>query len=253
MNSTPASRSEPTSGQGAAAYASAPHSHYDIFVGVFVALLILSGVTAAKLFYGPTVPGVSDVFYGGGPLIFDGGAFLFPLSYVVGDILAEVYGLRRARRAIYIGFAMLIVAALTYRLVALTTPVEGFEAWDQALAPTLRITLAGLAGYIVGSLLNATVVARMKARMAERAVAWRLIASTLVGEFFDTLIFCLVAFAGTITLADLANYTVTGYVYKCLVEICIVPVTLLVIRWLKRHEPTYRAQPTPAPVSAPTA
>ena len=65
---------------------------------IFVALLILSGVTAAKLFYGPTVPVLSDVFYGGGPLIFDGGAFLFPFVYIIGDILAEVYGWRRARR-----------------------------------------------------------------------------------------------------------------------------------------------------------
>ena len=89
----------PASGQGTPAYARVPASYYDIFVGVFIALLILSGVTAAKLFYGPTVPVISDLFYDGGPLIFDGGAFLFPFAYIVGDILAEVYGWRRARRA----------------------------------------------------------------------------------------------------------------------------------------------------------
>lgn len=243
----------PASGQGAPASAEVPHTHYDLFLALFVALLLLSGVTAAKLFYGPVVPGVSDLFSGGGPLIFDGGAFLFPLSYIVGDILAEVYGLRRARRAIAIGFAMLILAALTYQVVSLTTPVEGFEVWDQALAPTLRITLAGLVGFVAGSLLNATVVARMKARMAERSVALRLILSTLIGEFVDTLLFCVVAFAGTISLAELANYTITGYVYKCLVEIVIVPLTLLVIRWLKRHEPTYRPASAPAPTTAATA
>lgn len=245
----------PASGQGAPAYAEVPQSHYPVIVAIFVSLLLLSGVTAAKLFYGPVVPWFSDVFYGGGPLIFDGGAFLFPLSYIVGDILAEVYGLRRARRAIGVGFAMLILAALTYQVVALTTPVEGFEVWNQALAPVLRITLAGLVGFVVGSLLNATVVARMKASMAERHVALRLILSTLVGEFFDTLLFCVVAFAGTISLAELANYTVTGYVYKCLVEIFIVPVTLVIIRWLKRHEPTYRAleRPVSAPATAAAA
>lgn len=240
MTTTTEPTDRPASGQGTPEYAEVPHSHYDLFVGIFVGLLLLSGVTAAKLFYGPTIPVFSDLFYGGGPLIFDGGAFLFPLAYIVGDILAEVYGYRRARRAIFIGFLMLIVAALTYQVVALTTPVEGFEAWNDALAPTLRLTLAGLAGFFVGSLVNAKIVSRMKDRMKERSVALRLILSTLVGEFLDTLVFCLVAFAGTISLAELANYTVTGYIYKCLVEILIVPLTLLIIRWLKRHEPTYR-------------
>ncbi|MGJ5589693.1 queuosine precursor transporter [Micrococcus lylae] len=240
MTTTTEPTDRPASGQGTPEYAEVPHSYYDLFVGIFVGLLLLSGVTAAKLFYGPTIPVFSDLFYGGGPLIFDGGAFLFPLAYIVGDILAEVYGYRRARRAIFIGFLMLIVAALTYQVVALTTPVEGFEAWNDALAPTLRLTLAGLAGFFVGSLVNAKIVSRMKERMKERSVALRLILSTLVGEFLDTLVFCLVAFAGTISLAELANYTVTGYIYKCLVEILIVPLTLLIIRWLKRHEPTYR-------------
>ena len=240
----------PASGQGTPQHAAVPHSYYDILVGLSVGVLLLSGVTAAKLFYGPTVPVLSDLFYGGGPLIFDGGAFLFPVAYIVGDILAEVYGFRRARRVIYLGFAMLVLAALTYWVVGLTTPVEGFEAWDQALAPTARLALAGIVGFFVGSLLNATVVAKMKERMKERSVALRLVLSTLVGEFFDTLLFCVVAFAGTITFAELANYTATGYIYKCLVEILILPITLFVIRWLKRHEPTYAAPADPAAVAA---
>lgn len=231
---------EPASGQGAPAYAEVPKTYYDIFVGIFVALLLLSGVTAAKLFYGPTVPVLSDLFYDGGRLIFDGGALLFPLSYVVGDILTEVYGLRRARRAILLGFVLLILAAVTYNIVALTTPVEGFEAWNTVLAPVTRITIAGLAGFLVGSLMNATIVARLKARMSESHVAFRLIVSTLVGEFFDTLIFCVIAFAGTISFAALVNYTLTGYIYKSLIEILMVPLTLRIIVWLKRKEPTYR-------------
>ena len=232
---------QPASGQGPTSYAAVPHSYYDIFVGVFVALLILSGVTAAKLFYGPTVPVLSDVFYGGGPLIFDGGAFLFPFAYIIGDILAEVYGWRRARRAILLGFAMLVLAALTYTVVSWTTPVENFEVWDQALAPMLRITVAGIVAFLVGSLLNASIVVRLKERMKERHVAFRLILSTVVGQFFDTLIFCTIAYAGTISLLELANYTATGFLYKTLIEILIVPVTLLTIRALKKREPTYRA------------
>ncbi|MFB1426961.1 queuosine precursor transporter [Micrococcus endophyticus] len=243
----------PASGQGTPAYARVPASYYDIFVGVFVALLILSGVTAAKLFYGPTVPVLSDVFYGGGPLIFDGGAFLFPFAYIIGDILAEVYGWRRARRAILLGFAMLVLAALTYTVVSWTTPVEGFEVWDQALAPMLRITVAGFVAFLAGSLINATIVVRLKERMRERHVAFRLILSTIVGQFFDTLIFCTIAFAGTITLLELANYTFTGFLYKTLVEILIVPITLLVIRRVKASEPTYRPASSPARAAADAA
>lgn len=223
----------------------APHGWYDVVMAVFVGLLLISGVTATKLFEGPVVPWFSRVFYGGGPLVFDGGAFLFPLSYVVGDIMTEVYGWRRAKRAIWTGLAMTFLAAITYWVVSLTTPVEGFEAWDGVLAPVGRITIAGLAGFLAGQLLNSLVLVRIKRRMAargvpEQGVATRLVTSTLVGELVDTLLFCSIAFAGTISLADLTNYTVTGYLYKCLVEICVVPLTMLIIRHLKRIEPGYR-------------
>lgn len=221
-------------------YAEVPRSYYDIVVACFVGLLLISGVSATKLFEGPRVPGFSDWFYGGGPLVFDGGAFLFPLSYVVGDIMTEVYGWQRARRAIWTGFALTFLAAVTYKVVSLTTPLEGFENWDTVLAPVTRITIAGLAGYLAGQLLNSLVVVRLKQKMAERRVAFRLITSTMVAELVDTLLFCTIAFAGTIGSSELFNYTLTGYVYKCLVEVCVVPITLQVIKYLKRVEPTYR-------------
>ena len=218
----------------------AQHGYYDIVLACFVGLLLISGIGATKLFEGPRIPFISDLFYGGGPLVFDGGAFLFPLSYVIGDIMTEVYGWRRAKRAIWTGFALTFLAAVTYWVVSLTRPVAGFENWDTVLAPVWRITVAGLAGYLAGELLNSLVVVRLKSRMAERRVAFRLITSTLIAELVDTLLFCSIAYAGTITGAELFNYTLTGYVYKCLVEVCIVPVTLLVIRYLKRVEPSYR-------------
>lgn len=221
-------------------YAAVPRGYYDIVVAAFVGLLLISGVTAAKLFQGPRTPLISDWLYGGGPLIFDGGAFLFPLSYVVGDIMSEIYGWRRAKRAIWMGFAMMFLAAFTYKIVALTRPVAGFEHWNTVLAPVTRITIASLCGYLAGQLLNSRVVVQIKARMAERQVAFRLILSTLVGELVDTALFCTIAYAGTITFGQLANYTFTGYVYKCLVEVCVVPITLQLIKRLKRIEPTYQ-------------
>lgn len=228
-------------------YAQVQTSYYDIVVGIFVGVLLISGVTAAKLFDGPSLPDLTiGPVHLGGPLIFDGGAFLFPLAYVIDDVMTEVYGWRRARRAIYLGFAMTLLAAATYRLVSLTHPVAGFEAWNQVLAPVTRLTIAGLAGYLFGELLNSWVVVKMKARAAENRVALRLITSTVVGEFVDTALFCTIAYAGTISFGELTNYTVTGYVYKCLVEFCVVPISLLVIGWLKRHEPTYFGPEAPA-------
>lgn len=236
VTSSPASQRRHT--DGPVRFARPQRSYWDVVVAVFVALILISNVTASKLFYGPHVPGISDWFYGGGRLIFDGGAFLFPLSYVVGDIMTEVYGWR-ARRAIWLGFAMNFLMAVTFRVVAWTHPVEGFEAWNQVLSPITRLTIAGLAGYLCGEFLNSYVVVRMKQRHHERRVAARLVSSTLVAEFVDTALFCTIAYAGTISLTELTNYTVTGYVYKVLVELCVVPLSLACIRWLKRNEPTY--------------
>lgn len=225
-----------------ARFANPQRSYWDVVVAIFVGLILISNVTASKLFYGPHVPGLSDWFQGGGRLIFDGGAFLFPLSYVMGDIMTEVFGWR-AKRAIWLGFAMNFLMALTFRVVAATTPVEGFEAWNQVLAPVTRLTIAGLVGYLCGEFLNSFVVVRMKRRHLENKVAFRLITSTVVAEFVDTALFCTIAFAGTITMAELTNYTVTGYFYKVLVELMVVPVSLAAIRWLKKNEPTYAGVP----------
>jgi len=228
-----------TQADGDAEFAQGHGGYYDIVVGTFVGLLLISNVAATKLFQGFYVPGLSDWFNNGEPLIFDGGAFLFPLSYVVGDVLSEVYGWKRARRAIWLGFAMMGLASIIFRLVAMTTPIEGFEAWDAVLGPVLRISLASLAGYLVGQLLNSLVVVRMKARFKERQIAGRLIVSTIVGELIDTIVFCTVAWVGVLSVGELVSYTMSGYIYKVLIEIIVIPITLLVIRKLKQIEPTY--------------
>ena len=121
----------------------------------------------------------------------------------------------------------------------MTTPIEGFEAWDAVLGPVLRISLASLAGYLVGQLLNSLVVVLMKARFKERQIAGRLIVSTIVGELIDTIVFCTVAWVGVLSVGELVSYTMSGYIYKVLIEIIVIPITLLVIRKLKQIEPTY--------------
>ena len=113
-----------------------------------------------------------------------------------------------------------------------------------------RIVLASLVGYLAGQFLNAYVLVRLKDRFAGRGLAGRLVGSTVVGELADTVLFCLIAFAGVFpTWGSLIGYTVTGYLYKVAVEVILLPVTLAVIRAIKRREPEYGAAAATAPAA----
>jgi len=202
---------------------------YPVVVAVFVGLLLISNIGAVKLI----------AF---GPIITDGGAFLFPLTYIVGDVLSEVYGLKAARKAILLGFMMSVLAAITFWLVQVSPPAADWpnqEAFEAVLGFVPRIVLASVCGFLVGQLLNAYVLVRIKERTKERALWLRLIGSTAVGEFADTLVFCTIAFYGIITGAEFWNYVLVGYVYKTLLEVLLLPVTYRVIAAVKRREPTY--------------
>lgn len=221
-------------------FATRPRGVYDIVVALFCCLLLISNVAAVKLIqFGPDV---SLFGFPVLPIITDGGALLFPLTYVLGDVLAEVYGWRGARRAIVIGFATSVVASLTFLLVGAAPPADDWghqEAFVSVLGFVPRIVVASLLGYAVGQLLNAWVLVRLKRRTKEGSLWARLLGSTVVGEAADTTIFCVVAFAGIITGGTLVNYIVVGYLYKVLIEALFLPVTYQVIRQVKRREPTY--------------
>ena len=218
-------------------YAADLQGNYDLVVAAFVGLLLISNVGATKAiaFATPTAwPGI---------IVTDGGAFLFPLTYVLGDVLAEVYGMRKARRAILIGFVLAGIASLTFWLVSVTPPAPGWDnqgAWAAVLGFVPRIVLASLLGYLAGQFLNAYVLIKIKQRTDEGKLWARLIGSTLVGEAADTVVFCLVAFGGILTGSTLANYVITGYVYKVLIEVIMLPVTYAVIKQVKKREPGYR-------------
>jgi uncharacterized integral membrane protein (TIGR00697 family) len=210
-------------------YASTGSGLYPIVVGAFVALLLISNIGATKLI----------AF---GPLITDGGVFLFPLVYIIGDVLAEVYGWRAARRAIVLAFAMSALAAATFWLVQISPPANDYlhqESFEAVLGFVPRIVLASLLGFLAGQLLNAYVLVRIKQRTKERHLWARLLGSTAVGEFADTLVFCTVAFYGIITGQEFLIYVLFGYVYKTLVEVVLLPVTYAVIAFVKRREPSY--------------
>jgi uncharacterized integral membrane protein (TIGR00697 family) len=205
-------------------------SLYPYVVAIFVALLLLSNIGATK-------------FIALGPLTFDGGAILFPLTYIIGDILSEVYGLKAARKAIVLGFAMSILAALTFWLIQIAPGADFWEnqsAYEAILGFVPAIVLASVAGFLVGQLLNAYVLVKIKERTHERALWLRLMGSTVVGEFADTFVFCTIyGLAFGLTMGDFWNYLFVGFAYKVGVEIILLPVTYRVIAAVKRREPTY--------------
>ncbi|NBO34846.1 MAG: VUT family protein [Actinobacteria bacterium] len=212
-------------------FAATTSSFYPVISAVFVALLVISNVGAVKLI---TV----------GPLILDGGAFLFPLVYITGDVLSEVYGFKAARKTILIGFGMAILSALTFWLIQISPSAPGWEnqsAFEAILGFVPRIVLASVCGFLIGQLLNSFVLVKIKARTNESALWVRLIGSTVVGELADTLVFCTIAFYGILTGADFVNYVVVGYIYKTLLEVVLLPITYRVIAYVKANEPTYIA------------
>lgn len=210
-------------------FAVVTRSYYPVISAVFVALLVISNVGAVKLI-------------SAGPLILDGGAFLFPLVYIAGDVLSEVYGFKAARKTIYIGFGMAILSALTFWLIQMSPSADGWEnqgAFEAILGFVPRIVLASVCGFLVGQLLNAYVLVKIKARTNEGSLWLRLIGSTVVGEFADTIVFCTIAFYGILTGGDFLNYVIVGYFYKTLLEVLLLPITYRVIAHVKANEPTY--------------
>ncbi len=202
------------------------YRYYDLILAAFVLALLISNLAATKL--------ISV-----GSLILDGGALLFPLIYILGDILTEVYGYRYARRAIWSGFAGMLLAIATFTVVSvLPYPSEytSQSSYEAVLGFLPRIVLASLVAYLVGSFINSYVLARLKVRTKGKKLWLRLIGSTLIGGLFDTVIFCLIAFGGILTGVDMLNYIIVGWLFKCGVEVVLLPVTYRVIRSLKSIE-----------------
>lgn len=203
-------------------------SFYPVLLAFFVVIFLISNITATK--------GVAI-----GPLITDGAFFLFPAAYVIGDVLSECYGFKATRRAIWTGFAAMLVAVVAFH-IAIALPAASFYDGQLSFAATLglvpQIVLASLCGYVVGQLLNSYVLVSIKKRTGERSLWARLLGSTIVGEFGDTLVFCIIAapVIGINTPGQVVNYTLVGFLWKTAVEVAIMPLTYAVIRFVKQRE-----------------
>ncbi len=193
--------------------------------GFFVTALVVSNIIAVKL---------AEV----GGRVFDAGNLLFPLAYVLGDVLTEVYGFRAARRVILLGFACNVLAVAAIQLAIRLPPADFWagneEAYEAVLGTTWRIFVASLCAYLVGELTNSYVLSRMKVVTGGRYLWSRTIGSSLVGQALDSTIFVTIAFAGT--GAPLLDTIVTTWAIKVTWEALATPFTYLVANGLKRAE-----------------
>lgn len=201
-------------------------SWFVVISTVFVTCLITANIIAVKLilFLGFLVPA---------------GIIVFPLSYLFGDILTEVYGYSAARRVIWLGFAcnLLAVIAIVIGGIAPAAPFwQGQAAYAAILGFTPRLLLASFTAYLIGEFTNSFILAKLKIATRGRWLWTRTIGSTLIGEGFDTLIFITIAFWGIIPPSSMIQAILTQWIFKVVYEIAATPFTYFVVGFLKRKE-----------------
>ncbi|MFJ1458853.1 queuosine precursor transporter [Nocardia wallacei] len=234
-----------------AAFAQAAGGPFTLIVTLFTATLMISNICATK-----GVQFFADHQLSLGPLEIlpittDGAFFLFPLAYVIGDVLSEVYGFRAMRRTVYYGFAMLLLMVVCF-WIAIGLPAAGFyenqDAFRTIVGTTPQLVAAGLAGFVVGQFLNSVTLVLIKERTKEKHLWARLLGSTVAGEFGDTLVFCSIAATaiGIDTWGAFVNYVIVGFLWKTLVEVVVLPISYRCIALLKKREPTYKPLDRPA-------
>jgi uncharacterized integral membrane protein (TIGR00697 family) len=192
----------------------------------FVSVLLISNVASTKI-----------VDFGW--FTFDGGTLLFPLSYIFGDIMTEVYGYRKARRVIWLGFFSALMMSIVFIVVGKLPPAADWgnqAAYDAILGLTPRIVLASLFAYACGSFSNSLILAKMKIWTKGKHLWMRTIGSTVVGELVDSTLFILIAFLGILPPSLLITLILSNYIFKTLVEVVLTPVTYKVVGFLKKNE-----------------
>ena len=195
---------------------------YAILVGIFCAGLIISNIIASKTF---------EFFW----ITLPCGVIIFPLIYIVNDVLAECYGFKKARRAIYLGFFMNLIAVICYN-VTMFLPAPAYFTGDSAfhtvLGSTLRLLVASFAAYLIGSLINAKLMVYLKGKY-ENKLFFRCISSTFAGEGMDALIFITIGFLVTMPVSALLTMIVAQALFKTAYEVVVYPLTRHVIHNVK--------------------
>jgi uncharacterized integral membrane protein (TIGR00697 family) len=202
------------------------YRYLNLVTAVFVTCLIIANIIAVKII---------DI----GGIIVPAAVIIFPISYIFGDILTEVYGYARSRQVIWIGFACNALAVLAIWIGQILPPAgfwNGQEAYSRILGYTPRLLVASFIAYLVGEFLNSFVLARMKLLTKGRWLWVRTIGSTLIGQGADSLVFITLAFVGTMAGGQLVRVIVTQWLFKCVYEAIATPVTYVIVNYLKRAE-----------------
>ncbi|MEI7989378.1 MAG: queuosine precursor transporter [Chloroflexota bacterium] len=202
------------------------YKYLDLITAAFVAVLIISNIASTK------IVSISA-------LTFDGGTVLFPLAYIFGDVLTEVYGYKRSRRVIWTGFFWIIIASCIFSLIDWLPAAPGYElskSFHSILGQEPRIVSASILGAFSGEFTNSFILAKMKLLTRGKWLWTRTIGSTIAGEAVDTVVFTLIAFLGVLPSDLLLTVIVSNYVFKVGVEVLFTPLTYRVVSFLKRTE-----------------
>ncbi len=197
-----------------------------VVTAIFVTSLITANIIAVKLV------GVAS-------LIFPAAVIIFPVSYIIGDVLTEVYGFQRARLVIWLGFFCNLLSVIAIWLAQILPSAsfwQGQAAYEQILGYTPRLLVASFVAYLVGEFANSIVLAKMKIATQGRWLWTRTIGSTLIGEGLDSLVFISIAFLGTIPPSAMFFTIITQWLMKTTYEIVVTPLTYIVVNFLKREE-----------------
>lgn len=194
---------------------------------VFVTCLLLSNLIAGKMW------AVT------GEITLPAAVILFPLTYILGDVFTEVYGFRKARLIIWAGFACSFFAVLIY-LITISLPHPGYwesqEAYATVMGTTPRVAIASFAGYLFGEFSNSMILSRLKVKTGGKKLWLRTITSTLIGEGFDSVIFIMISFWGTMENSVVLKMILFQYLFKVLYEVIFTPVTYAVVKFVKKKE-----------------
>ena len=191
-------------------------------------------------FFGQPLIGASKLAQMGG-FTFGAGILFFPVSYVIGDVLTEVYGYSNARRCVWMGFFALIFMAFMSFVVVAMPPAPGWDgqsAYESVFGSTWRIVLASVTAFWAGEFVNSFVLAKMKILTAGKHLWSRTIGSTVFGQAIDSLLFYPIAFLGIWTTDQVLTVMVTNWLMKVIWEAALTPVTYAVVGWLKKREGT---------------
>jgi uncharacterized integral membrane protein (TIGR00697 family) len=200
--------------------------YLDVITALFVAVLLISNVVATKI----TSLGMFTL---------SAAAILFPLSYIFGDVLTEVYGYARARKVVWIGMACNIIMAVVFMIVGALPSAGAWHnqsAYDAILGQTPRIVLASIIGYFAGEFSNSFILAKVKLVTKGKFLWIRTIGSTLFGELVDTLLFISIAFWGILPPPVIMSLIISNYIVKVGIEVLFTPVTYIVVNFLKKAE-----------------